>query len=104
MTVFATVRKESDAQMLRAKIPENVIPLLCDVAKPADISRLKTEVDRELKARPALRLAGVVNNAGILKQDPDELSGDLLEDILAVNLVGLYRVTETFLPLLLEHQ
>ena len=100
VTVFATVRKDADAEMLRAKAGGNVVPLLCDVAVQADIAALLDKVQAELEARPALRLTGVVNNAGVLKKDPDELSSAVLEQIVAVNLLGVYRLTETFLPLL----
>lgn len=101
--IFATVRNEDDAVRLRDEFPTGVVkPLLCDVTVSADVLRLRGEVEKELAARPELRFTGIVNNAGILRTDPGELStSDVLEAVLATNVVGAYRLTETFLPLLL---
>ena len=99
VTVFATVRKQSDAAAIRE---DNIVPFICDVAIKEDVVRLRDEVEEALRKRPALSLSGVVNNAGILLDEPDPLSIDTLERTLAVNVVGVYRVTETFMPLLME--
>ena len=97
VTVFATVRKETDADKIRA---DNLIPLLCDVTIQDEVQALHAKVEAELQSRPELQLTGIVNNAGILMNDPDELDIEVLEKILAVNVFGVYRVTQAFLPLL----
>ena len=99
-TVFATVRKPADAEALRELPDRLVVPFLCDVSRPADIARLKSEIKNELIARPTLSFTGLVNNAGINPTDPDGLSVSVLEQVLAVNLIGPYRLTEELLPLL----
>ena len=100
VTVFATVRKEKDAAALREH--DRVVPLIADVAVPADIQRLQSLVEAELKARPTLVLAGVVNNAALLKSDPETFDTSILEEHFAANVFGLSRIIEAFLPLLLQ--
>ena len=104
VTVFATVRKEEDAASLRASAGDHsIVPLLCDVSVPDDVIRLRSQVETELKSRPSLQLSGVVNNACILRVDPDDMFDvDILQQVLDVNAIGVYRVSDAFLQLLMQ--
>lgn len=94
--VFAGARKDKDMEDL-ARI-ENVQPLRLDVTKPKEIDAAVETV------RAAGRgLYGLVNNAGIAVLAPlIELREEDLERQLDVNLLGVWRVTKAFAPLLIE--
>lgn len=63
------------------------VAVQADVAVPADIERLFTEVDRTLGP-----LSGLVNNAGILERQMrlDDMTAERLQRVLAVNVVGAF--------------
>jgi NAD(P)-dependent dehydrogenase (short-subunit alcohol dehydrogenase family) len=94
--VYGTVRNEEAATRLR-EIP-NVVPLMLDVTKPdeiADAVRTVTDAGRGLY--------GLVNNAGL--GDLGMLStwtDEELFHMFDVNVFGPFRMTNAFLPLLLE--
>jgi NAD(P)-dependent dehydrogenase (short-subunit alcohol dehydrogenase family) len=73
---------------------ERVMPLLLDVTNPSQIRQAVERVDS---------LDILVNNAGIAIYD-DLTNFDLIEKHLAVNLLGLLRVTHAFLPALRRSQ
>jgi NAD(P)-dependent dehydrogenase (short-subunit alcohol dehydrogenase family) len=69
---------------------ERVTPLTLDVTDPAQIQEAVARVES---------LDILINNAGIALYD-DLSDGSVLEQHLAVNLFGPYRVTQAFVPLL----
>jgi len=69
---------------------ERVIPLTLDVTNPAQIQAAAEQVDS---------LDLLINNAGIWLYD-DLSDPAMLEEHLAVNFYGTWRVTQAFLPLL----
>ena len=90
--VFAGVRKEADARALA--------PLMLDVTDEAQIVAAAATVRAALGDTP---LAGLVNNAGIPGGGPLELIAiDELRRVFEVNVFGLVRTTQLFLPLLRE--
>lgn len=94
--VYATVRKEADAEAL-SKI-ENVTPLLMDVRDAKQVQATFEKVS--LSGRG---LYGLVNNAGV-----GELgmlvtwTDDEMYDIFNINVFGPHRVTNAFVKLLVE--
>jgi NAD(P)-dependent dehydrogenase (short-subunit alcohol dehydrogenase family) len=95
--VFAGVRSDGDAQRVAA-VHENIRPLLLDVTDSAAITRAAGEVRAS-----ALRLIGVVANAGIALGGPLEyLPIDVLRKQFEVNVFGTLAVVQAFLPLLPE--
>lgn len=93
--VYGTVRNDRAAADLR-KI-DNVVPLRCDVTKPAEIAAAVRTV-----TSAGHGLYGLVNNAGL--GDLGMLSTWTEEEMLRifdVNVFGPHRVTNAFLPLLL---
>jgi len=95
--VFAGVRKQADAQAM-ADLDKNILPVLLDVVQPEQVL---DAVDSVRNALDGQKLAGLVNNAGIANIAP--LALQPLEDFDAhfqVNVIGLLRTTQAFLPLL----
>ncbi|ADW71243.1 SDR family oxidoreductase [Granulicella tundricola] len=96
--VFGTVRKQSDADRLSAEFGKDFVPLLADVTDEAAVQQAATLVGEMLGKE---RLAGLVNNAGIvvggplLHLDPSEMRRQM-----EVNLIGPFLVTKAFAPLL----
>ena len=97
-TIFGSVRNQEDAQRLKTELGEKFIPLIFDVTDQASIERAAVEVKTHLKGNG---LGGLINNSGISVAGPVEyLSIDKVEYNFDVNVLGIFRVTKTFLPLL----
>jgi NAD(P)-dependent dehydrogenase (short-subunit alcohol dehydrogenase family) len=93
--VFATVRREEDADRLRAERPR-IHTLVVDVTDEDGVRAAAREVDGVVGDRG---LAGLVNNAGTSVAGPLEfLPLDELRRQLEVNLVAHVGVTQAFLP------
>jgi NAD(P)-dependent dehydrogenase (short-subunit alcohol dehydrogenase family) len=71
-------------------VDQRVTPLTLDVTSVSEIERAADEVDT---------LDVLINNAGVAMYD-DLSNSDVIEQHLAVNLLGMYKVTRAFLPLL----
>jgi NAD(P)-dependent dehydrogenase (short-subunit alcohol dehydrogenase family) len=88
--VLAGVRKEEDAERLRAK---GVQPVIVDITNAEQVKALADTVGE--------RLDGLVNNAGIAIAAPLEfLPIDELRRQLEVNVIGQVAVTQALLPAL----
>lgn len=96
--VFAGVRREVDGEALRSHASGDIATLLLDITDAAAIARAVETVTAAVGKRG---LAGLVNNAGIVKPAPLEFQplADFREQ-LEVNLVGQLAVTQAFLPLI----
>lgn len=93
--VFATVRRDEDAERLRADAPR-VRPLVLDVTDQDAVVAAAREVEEAVGARG---VAGLVNNAGMSVGGPLEfLPLDDLRRQLEVNLIAQVGVTQAFLP------
>lgn len=96
--VFASVRKEADAQSLRTEFSEAVTPLIFDVSDEAAVRAGAANVAQALGKR---RLFGLVNNAGIAVPGPLlHLDTDDLRRQFEINLFGVHNVTRAFADLL----
>lgn len=96
--VFAGVRREEDARPARSTANANVTPLVMDITDAGAIAAAVKTVEEVVAQRG---LAGLVNNAGIVKAGPLELQP--LDDFrrqLEVNLIGQLAVIQAFLPLI----
>ena len=96
--MFAGVRKKADGDALAARASNGLTPVTIDITSPASISAAAATVSAAVGKRG---LAGLVNNAGIVKPAP--LEHQPLADFrrqLEVNLVGPLAVTQAFLPLI----
>lgn len=96
--VFGSVRKETDAAALQNELGERFTPLIFDVTDNDAILRGAEIVREALNGRT---LDGLVNNAGVAVAGPLRyLALEELEHQLNVNLFGVLRVTQAFLPML----
>jgi NAD(P)-dependent dehydrogenase (short-subunit alcohol dehydrogenase family) len=96
--VYAGARKQADLDALN-EIP-NIQGVRLDVTKQDEIDAAVETVRRGGKG-----LYGLVNNAGVLTLGPiTEIDEDELAWIFDVNLMGVYRVTKAFAPLIIESE
>jgi NAD(P)-dependent dehydrogenase (short-subunit alcohol dehydrogenase family) len=96
--VFASVRKEADAESLRGEFGAAVTPLLFDVADEVAVRAGSAQVAAALGNK---RLFGLVNNAGIAVPGPLlHLDTDDLRRQFEINLFGVHNVTRAFADLL----
>ncbi len=94
--VYAGARKQTDLDELNAIA--NIQSVRLDVTKQDEIDAAVETVRAGGKG-----LYGLVNNAGILTLGPiTEIEEDELAWILDVNLMGVYRITKAFAPLIIE--
>jgi len=94
--VFAGVRNAKDAKEAEAA---GLDAVRLDVTKDSEVATVAEHV----LARTNGRLDLLVNNAGIATGAPVEvLAVADLDKVLQVNVVGLHRVTQAFLPALIE--
>ena len=96
--VFGSVRKQADANRLKAEFGANFTPLLFDVTNEAAVLGAAREVSTALGGET---LAGLVNNAGIAVAGPVlELAADEFRRQMDVNVIGPIISTQAFGPLL----
>jgi NAD(P)-dependent dehydrogenase (short-subunit alcohol dehydrogenase family) len=96
--VFATVRKQEDADRIEALGSSRLEPLFLDVSDAESIAKAAQRVDAALEGAG---LAGLVNNAGISVDVPLEcVDIGALRHQLEVNAIAPVVVTQAFLPLL----
>lgn len=100
--VFATVRKESDADNLHSLNEPNLIPVYpFDLTKSEHIPQVFDYVSNELKKFNKTGLYAIVNNAGGGFIAPIELMDlDKFKTELETRLVGPIRLLQTFLPMI----
>jgi NAD(P)-dependent dehydrogenase (short-subunit alcohol dehydrogenase family) len=95
--VFAGIRKPEDGEALVAAAGGELEPVQLDVADGASIVAAAERVREAAEGR----LAGLVNNAGVVVPGPVEgVELDELRRQLEVNVVGQVAVTQAFLPLI----
>ena len=95
--VFAGLRRDADADALRAEAGEALTPIRLDVTDANSIADAAEEVRTQLDGSP---LYGLVNNAGVTHTAPMEfVDTDALRAQFEVNVFGVAAVTRAFLPL-----
>jgi len=96
--VFAGVRRQADADTLKAQSSPRLTPISLDVTETVSISTAASAV---AGAVGQAGLGGLVNNAGIVVPGPIEfLPLTDLRRQLEINVVGQVAVTQAFLPLI----
>jgi len=95
--VFAGVRREEDAEALRAAASERLVPLILDVTDAAQIAAAAERIAAESPGG----LDGLVNNAGVAVPSPLEtIPIDDFRRQVEVNLTAHVAVTQALLPAL----
>jgi NAD(P)-dependent dehydrogenase (short-subunit alcohol dehydrogenase family) len=95
--VFAGVRREEDAEALRAEGSDRLVPVILGVTDVAQVAAAAKLIEEQVGETG---LDGLVNNAGIAVLSPLETIP--LEDFrwqIEVNLTGQVAVTQAMLPL-----
>ena len=96
--VFAGVRRQADADTLKAQGSPRLTPIALDVTDTVSIS---TAAGAVAGAVGPAGLTGLINNAGIVVPGPIEfLPLTDLRRQLEINVVGQVAVTQAFLPLI----
>jgi NAD(P)-dependent dehydrogenase (short-subunit alcohol dehydrogenase family) len=96
--VFGSVRKQADADRLKAQFGPNFTALIFDVTDEAAVLAASREVRSALNGQT---LTGLVNNAGIAVAGPVlELAADEFRRQMNVNVIGPIISTQAFGPLL----
>jgi NAD(P)-dependent dehydrogenase (short-subunit alcohol dehydrogenase family) len=96
--VFAGVRKERDADSLRAEGSPDLVPIELEVTDAGSIEAAATRVRQHLDGAG---LDGLVNNAGIGIVVPVEGAAmDVLRHHFEIDVFGQIAVTQAFLPLI----
>src|SRR5215218_2051951 len=91
--VLATVRKEEDAEAVRALSPDRIEPLILDVTDLDAIAALPEKVGGELH--------GLVNNAGLALAGPlEHLPIEDVKQQLDVMLLAPFALTKAMIPAL----
>jgi len=94
--VFASVRRQEDAEDLRHAASDRLAPLILDVTDAEQVSAAAEQIGAEVGAAG---LDGLVNNAGIAVMAPLEtIALDDLRHQLEVNLISQVAVTQALLP------
>jgi NAD(P)-dependent dehydrogenase (short-subunit alcohol dehydrogenase family) len=97
-TVYAGVRRSDDADRLKTTISGDIRPVILDVTKRDDISRVIEEITRDTAGRG---LQALVNNAGIGYGGPFEyITEDEWRMTFEVNVFGVVALTLAAIPLL----
>lgn len=98
--VFGSVRKSSDAEKLKNQFGNNFIPLIFDVTDQVAINKSYMEVEAFLINQNE-GLDCLINNSGIAEGGPLlNMPIEQIQKHFDINVIGLLRVTKTFLPLL----
>jgi len=100
--VFATVRKESDCDRIRAKFADNVHPILMDIVNQASIAAAAREIESQVSGSG---LDGLVNVAGIGLVRPLEYASiEDLRQIFEINFFGQVACIQAFSRMLRKRQ
>jgi len=96
--VFGSVRKKEDAARLTKDFKAHFKPLLFDVTDHQAVDVAATQLEKEIGEEG---LGGLINNAGIAVAGPFvDLKVEDFRHQFEVNVFGLLKVTQAFLPLL----
>ncbi len=96
--VFGSVRKQEDLDRLSDELGENFHPLLFDVTDHRGIDEAARHLEKDLGDAG---LGGLINNAGLAVGGPFiDLDIEDFRYQFEVNVLGLVKVTQAFLPLL----
>jgi NAD(P)-dependent dehydrogenase (short-subunit alcohol dehydrogenase family) len=95
-TVFATYRSTAQREELGAI--DNVVPVQMDVTSPHDLERTRATIAAHVGDDG---LYALINNAGITYSAPFEFTDEQrAREVMEVNLMAPYRITQTLIPLL----
>lgn len=99
--VYAGVRKQSDADILKKEASDNLEPVILDVTNSKSIKDAADYISHATDGN----LFGLVNNAGIGRSGALEVTPmDEIRMLMDVNVFGLLEVTQIFIPMLRKNK
>lgn len=102
-TVIGTVRRESDAEALRAAYPERLHVAVFDVSQSMDDHQALVQQFRDLLAGRGLDV--LVHNAGVAQGGPLAWQTEAdVREIFETNVLGVFKLTKAAVPLLLDRR
>jgi NAD(P)-dependent dehydrogenase (short-subunit alcohol dehydrogenase family) len=100
--VWGSVRTEADKERLESRFPRGFKALLLDVCDPESVMKSAAFLSDKLKEEG---LFALINNAGISLQGPlAYLPEKEMQHQFEVNVLGVWRVTKAFWPLLFQNK
>jgi NAD(P)-dependent dehydrogenase (short-subunit alcohol dehydrogenase family) len=98
--VFGSVRNADDEERLQTRLGPQFSPVRFDVTDEGAVRRAASRVGEDLRGEP---LFALINNAGICVVGPlTHVPLARFREQLEVNLVGVFSVTQAFLPLMVS--
>lgn len=95
--VYAGVRKQADGNNLKKEASDRFKPIILDVTDTESIATAASIIEKETGGE----LYGLVNNAGIGLGGALEVTPvDEIRKLMEVNVIGLFAVTQAFIPML----
>ena len=96
----AMIDRDAEALMAEAGQLENVLPVVCDVSQPEQVSAMIDEVATKFG-----RIDALVNNAGVADFGPiEETTFERWRTVMATNLDGVFLCSQAAVPHLKEVQ
>jgi short-subunit dehydrogenase len=99
--IIGTVRKETDKKHLMSRFPEHLDCLVYDVR---DYTAIEESLEKVKSILNGCKLLALINNAGIAVPGPLSLvSDEEFEAQIAVNLLAVRKITNSYLPLMYKN-
>jgi len=95
----AMIDRDGDELMKVADGLKNVLPIICDVSQPDQVTAMMARVQAEMG-----RVDALVNNAGVAAFEPIGKTGfDTWRTVMATNLDGVFLCSQATIPLMAKH-
>ena len=95
----AMIDRDGDELMKVADGLKNVLPIICDVSQPDQVTAMMARVQAEMG-----RVDALVNNAGVAAFEPIGKTGfDTWRTVMATNLDGVFLCSQAAIPLMAKH-
>lgn len=95
----AMIDRDADELMKVADGLKNVLPVICDVSQPDQVTAMMARVKEELG-----RVDALVNNAGVAAFEPiGETDFETWRTVMATNLDGVFLCSQAAIPVMAKH-
>lgn len=95
----AMIDRDGDELMKVADGLKNVLPIICDVSQPDQVTAMMARVQAEMG-----RVDALVNNAGVAAFEPiGKTDFDTWRTVMATNLDGVFLCSQAAIPLMAKH-
>lgn len=95
----AMIDRDADELMKVADGLKNVLPIICDVSQPDQVTAMMTRIKEDMG-----RVDALVNNAGVAAFEPiGETDFETWRTVMATNLDGVFLCSQAAIPLMAKH-